>query len=130
MKKSGILNAQLAGRMAALGHTQLVAIGDSGLPIPSGIPIVDLAVTSGVPSFTEVFDAILDELVIESHTIANETVGNPAEDWFDNRTDQLGERVLVSHEDLKSMLDACAFVVRTGEASPYANVILRCGVPF
>lgn len=130
MKKSGILNAELAGRMAGLGHTQLVAVADCGLPVPPTIPVVDLAVVAGVPSFVDVFDALLDELVIEGHTIANESAGNPAQAWFDDRADQLGERVMVSHELLKEMISQCAFVVRTGEASPYANVILRCGVPF
>lgn len=130
MKKQGILNVQLAGRMAGLGHTQLVAIADCGLPIPAGVPTVDLAVVAGVPSFSEVLDAMLNELVIESHTIASESARTPVQDWFDSRADLLGQRVTVSHEALKELIPQCAFVVRTGEASPYANTILRCGVPF
>jgi D-ribose pyranase len=34
------------------------------------------------------------------------------------------------HEEFKARTRADRLVVRTGEARPYANVILRCGVPF
>ena len=42
MKKRGILNAALSYHIAALGHKDLFLIGDAGMPIPKGIPIVDL----------------------------------------------------------------------------------------
>jgi D-ribose pyranase len=37
---------------------------------------------------------------------------------------------LVPHDELKALTDAARLVVRTGEARPYANVLLRCGVFF
>ena len=43
MKKRGVLHAQLAGYLAALGHKDEFMIGDAGMPIPKGVPIVDLA---------------------------------------------------------------------------------------
>lgn len=72
MKKSGILNAQLIGCIAALGHKDLFMIGDAGMPIPKGIPIVDLVLCGGVPTFRQVMDAILEETVVEGYTIADE----------------------------------------------------------
>ena len=72
MKKSGILNAQLIGHIAALGHMDLFMIGDAGMPIPKGVPIVDLVLCGGVPTFKQVMDAVLDETVVEAYTIANE----------------------------------------------------------
>jgi len=36
----------------------------------------------------------------------------------------------VSHEQLKKMMNDCRFVIRSGEFTPYANVILVSGVPF
>jgi D-ribose pyranase len=36
----------------------------------------------------------------------------------------------VSHERLKELSAGARLVVRTGEARPYANVLLRCGVFF
>ena len=130
MKRAGILNVELARRCARLGHTDLVCVADCGLPVPAHVPVVDLAVVQGLPRFADVLDALLDELVVEGHVVAEEITGAPAETLVDERADRLGERSVVRHEDLKRMVPDCAFVVRTGEATPYANVVLRCGVPF
>lgn len=74
MKKRGIINAQLAGLIAGLGHKDAFMIGDGGMPIPKGVEIVDLALCGGVPTFRQVMDAVLDEAEIESYTIAKEIV--------------------------------------------------------
>lgn len=124
------MHAELAGRLAALGHTQTLAVADVGLPVPAGVPVVDLALVQGVPRFIEVLDALLDELVVEGHTVAEETSGAPAGGLLLARTERLGPATTVPHEQLKRLVADCAFVVRTGENTPYANVILRCGVPF
>lgn len=130
MKRTGIMHGELAGRMASLGHTQTVAIADVGLPVPALVPLIDLAVVQGLPRFADVLDALLKELVIEGHCFAEEARGLAAGDLLAARADHLGERTTVPHTELKSLLATCSFVVRTGEAMPYANVILRCGVPF
>jgi D-ribose pyranase len=130
MKRQGILNVDLAGRCARLGHTDLVCVADCGLPVPAHVPVVDLALVHGFPAFEQVLDALLEELVVEGHVVADEIVGKPAEDLVDRRRERLGPVTKVPHEELKRLVSACAFVVRTGEATPYANVILRCGVPF
>ncbi|WP_394433916.1 D-ribose pyranase [Streptomyces sp. SGAir0957] len=129
MKRSGILNRHLAGALAELGHGDGVLICDAGMPIPAGPRVVDLAFRAGVPSFAEILDGLLDELVVEAGTAAHEVrTANPA------AAELLGERVpslgFVSHEELKSLSGGARLIVRTGEARPYANVLLRCGVFF
>lgn len=131
MKKTGILNRHLSGALALLGHTDRVMVCDAGLPIPDGPVVVDLSFRSGVPSFAEVLDGLLDELVVEAATAAREiTDRNPeasallAERFPDGRLE------LVPHEELKACTRQARLVVRTGEMRPYANVLLRCGVPF
>ena len=42
----------------------------------------------------------------------------------------LPELKVVLHEELKRMVARAKLDVRTGEATPYSNVVLRCGVPF
>jgi D-ribose pyranase len=37
---------------------------------------------------------------------------------------------LITHEELKSELINCKAVIRTGEQTPYANIILKSGVVF
>jgi D-ribose pyranase len=129
VKKAGILNRHLSGALAELGHTDEVLVCDAGMPIPAGPRVVDLAFRAGVPSFAEVLDGLLAELVIEGATAASEVRGaNPAAAaLLDGRFPELA---LVPHEQLKELSRGARLVVRTGEARPYANVLLRCGVFF
>ncbi|MFF3958101.1 D-ribose pyranase [Streptomyces sp. NPDC001890] len=129
MKKAGILNRHLAGALAELGHGDGVLICDVGMPIPVGPRVVDLAFRAGVPSFAQVLDGLLDELVVEGATAAREvTEANPeAARLLDDRLPGL---VHVPHDELKALSTGARLVVRTGEARPYANVLLRCGVFF
>ena len=130
MKRAGIMHAELAGRMAALGHTDTIAVTDVGLPVPAGVPMVDLAVVPGVPTFAQVLDALLDELVVQEHTYADEVAGREPGEVLTERANRMGEARTVSHEQFKQLVGGCVFVVRTGANTPYANVILHCGVPF
>ena len=130
MLRHGILNARLAGALARLGHTHQVVIADAGLPLPYGVPgctIVDLAVVSGVPRFEQVLDAVLDTIVVDHAEAALESRSHPAYELITARLDSVS---LISHEELKARLPETQLVVRTGESTPYANVILHCGVPF
>ena len=129
MKRGGILNAQLAGALARLGHTDTLVVCDAGLPIPPGSEVVDLAFRFGFPSFETVLSGILEELVVEDATAAEETeVQNPRS--YELLESRLPDLELVPHEELKRMVAGAKLVVRTGEATPYSNVVLRCGVLF
>jgi D-ribose pyranase len=128
MRKQGILHAELARQISLLGHTDTVVIGDCGLPLPRDIPLIDLALIDGQLDFRTVLDAVLGDVVVQRHIVARESAGSPAGQWLDERS--LGERVEVSHEELKERIARCAFAIRTGERTPYANVILESGVPF
>ncbi|MCA0981544.1 D-ribose pyranase [Exiguobacterium aestuarii] len=129
MKKHGILNSHLAKTFADLGHTDRVVIADCGLPIPDGVKRVDLSLRIGEPSFLEVLDVVESDLVVERITIAEEILTH-------NTTiaDSLKERYtsidMCSHEDFKREVAKAKVVIRTGEATPYANVILHAGVIF
>ncbi|MGV9934467.1 D-ribose pyranase [Streptomyces olivaceoviridis] len=129
MKKAGILNRHLSGALAELGHGHGVLICDAGMPIPDGPRVVDLAFRAGVPSFAEVLDGLLAELVVEGATAAQEVrAANPAAAGLLQA--RFPELALVSHERLKELSSGARLIVRTGEARPYANVLLRCGVFF
>ena len=129
MRRGGILNAQLAGAQARRGHTDALVVCDAGLPIPPGPEVVDLAFRFGVPSFETVLLGILEELVVEGATAAEETEAhNPRS--HELLRSRLPDLELVPHEELKRMVAGAKLVVRTGEATPYSNVVLRCGVPF
>ena len=129
MKKRGILNAQLAGYIAALGHRDLFMIGDAGMPIPRGVPIVDLALCGGVPTFVQTMDAVLEEAGAEFYTLAEEIKEMNPEllAYIQGKLPEV-EHEFISHEDLKKISANVKFAIRTGEFTPYPNIILRAGV--
>lgn len=131
MKKRGILNAQLSYLIASLGHKETFLIGDAGMPIPAGVEVVDLALKEGVPSFEQVFDAILEDVEVEAYTLAEEIQeANPRLHKHITEKLQGIESEYILHEELKQKSAKCKFAIRTGEFSPYPNVILRAGVVF
>lgn len=131
MKKRGIINAQLAGLIAGLGHKDTFMIADGGMPIPKGVEIVDLALCGGVPTFQQVMDAVLDETEIEFYTLAEEIVEKNQEllGYIKEKLPNV-ESEMMSHVELKEMSKNIKFAIRTGEFTPYPNIILRSGVAF
>ncbi|TDR55843.1 D-ribose pyranase [Halomonas ventosae] len=139
MKRQGLLNAPLAKLIAELGHTDTLVIADAGLPIPPGVPRVDLALRPGLPGFLEVFDALSGELCVEEATLASEML-EASPDLHAQLEARLAAlevrdgvtlgRTRVAHEDFKRLLPSARAVVRTGECTPFANVVLHSGVPF
>jgi len=132
MRRTGLLHAELNRVIAAMGHTDTLVIADVGLPVPRGVPCIDLAVLPCLPSFVQVFDAICAELALESATFAQEIhQKNPALVALADRLKHSGMLVdEISHADFKLRCASAVAIVRTGETSPYANVILHAGVTF
>ena len=124
MRKSGLLNPALTSAVARLGHTDTFVIADCGLPIPHDVPVIDLTLTFGIPTFADTLATLLEEVVVEAATIADTT---PPEVRSLLAAVPLTE---ISHDDLKREVARASFVVRTGSTTPFANVILRSGVPF
>ena len=131
MKRTTLLHAELSDVIARLGHGDLLVIGDAGLPIPDGPRRIDLAVSANVPRFQDVLAAVLAEMQVEGATIAEEIASANASVHAELRR-QLGATPVstVSHEQFKAATRGARAIVRTGEFSPYANVILRAGVVF
>lgn len=134
MKKTALLNIALSQAVASLGHGDRVVIGDAGMPVPPGTPLVDLAVTPGVPAFVSVLQSLLSEMQVESHVLAEETLTAqpPALAELERLTADgaLGPRQLVSHAELKTLCQGARVQIRTGECQPYTNLILVAGVAF
>ncbi|WP_069999830.1 D-ribose pyranase [Cellulosilyticum sp. I15G10I2] len=131
MKKKGILNSQLAAYIAALGHKDMFLIGDAGMPIPKGIPMVDLAVIGGVPTFKQVLDAVLEETEVEFYYLAEEILeNNPILNQYISEKLNGLKFERMPHTQFKEMTKQVKFAVRTGEFTPYPNIILTAGVAF
>lgn len=131
MRKTTLLNSQISEVISKMGHTDTLAIGDCGLPIPDETKRIDIALIKNIPSFMETLTSILTELQIEEIILAQETFDvNPP--LFNEIKKVVGDVKItfISHEELKSQLKQCKAVVRTGEQTPYANIILKSGVVF
>ncbi|MGF7437210.1 D-ribose pyranase [Lentilactobacillus senioris] len=131
MKKSGVINSQVAAVIADMGHMDWLSIGDAGMPVPKGTPKIDLAVENGIPSFMMVLKNVLTEMKVQRIYLAEEIK--------EQNSDQLAaikailpnvEITFVDHSQLKQDLAKTHAFIRTGEMTPYSNIILESGVTF
>ncbi len=132
MKKSGHLNRDISRVLASMGHTDSIVIADCGLPIPHGVECIDVSLAFGNPPFLHVLETVLADLKVERTVFASESQEHNSE-LVSRASKMAGELVrieFVSHEKLKELTRDARAVVRTGEATPFANVILYSGVNF
>lgn len=139
MKKGVLLNSPISSVISRLGHTDKITIADAGLPIPSSVERIDLALTQGIPDFISVLQTVTHEMQIEAVMLAEEikTI-NPS--LFNEILSYLNlleqeqkkpiQIMYVSHEAFKKQLTENKAVIRTGECTPYANIVLFSGVTF
>ena len=132
MKKHGILNSEIAKVLTDLGHTDKIAIGDAGLPVPDGVKKIDLALTLSEPAFISVLQVVLSDMKVEAVVLAEEIKEQNAGQLAAVKAELTEiERIsYVSHEEFKEQLKDVKAVIRTGEATPYSNIILQSGVLF
>ena len=131
MKKGKLLNSEISSVISQMGHTDSLTIGDCGLPIPKDVKRIDLALKYGVPSFLDTLDTVLEELCVEEIIIAEE-IKEAAEQMYKeilNRFENV-KVTMVKHEEFKTMTNKSHAVIRTGECTPYSNIILKSGVVF
>ena len=131
MKKIGLLNQPLSEVIAGLGHTDTLVIADAGLPIPAETRRIDLALVEGIPSFLDTLSAVLREMQVERVIVAEEML-DVSPGTYAAIVDLLGDVPVetVTHLVFKEQTRSARAVVRTGEFTPYANVILVAGVVF
>ena len=131
MKKTKLLHSDLSYVIATLGHMDTLVIADAGLPIPIETERIDLALTQGVPGAIQTLKVVLDEMKVEKVILAEEARDRNPRFLADVQELLPGVQVeFVSHTELKTRTAQARAVVRTGEFSPYANLILVSGVVF
>lgn len=130
MKHSGVLHGELSKIIAEIGHGQTLVIADYGLPMPKDVQVIDLAVRRNVPSFTTVLETVLTEFTVQAGYVASELKSQNNELYQTVQTVVSQPLQLCSHEELKERIKLARVIVRTGEWTPYANVILESGVVF
>lgn len=129
MYKTGILNSEISKLLSDLGHTDQIIIADCGLPVPEGVKKIDLALEFGKPSFIEVFNLIKMHMEIEQMTLAEEMITQNTALYQTLSAENI-EIQTTSHEQFKVQSKTVKAIIRTGEAKPFANVVLTSGVLF
>lgn len=139
MKKGTLLNAEISAVIARTGHTDSLTISDAGLPVPAGPQRIDLALTQGVPGLLQVIQTVTDEMQVESVFLAEEIVQHNPQlhsellALLESLQHHQGNTIdisYLSHEQFKEKTQHSQAIVRSGECSPYANIILNAGVTF
>ncbi|MCI1209518.1 MAG: D-ribose pyranase [Treponema sp.] len=131
MKKHGILNSDISRILSYMRHTDTICISDCGLPCPETTELIDLSLDFGKPSFLEVLKMVLSDMKIEKITLAKEIEDqNPEIQRGIRELTGSVETEFIPHEELKKELKNCKAVIRTGEATPYANIILQSACIF
>ena len=131
MKKSGVLNDQISFVIASMGHMDMLTIGDAGLPVPLNVDKIDLALVPGIPTFLDVVRAVANDLEVQEIVLAEEIKEhNPEIEAALKELFKGIQIIYMPHSELKVLSAGSRAAIRTGECTPYANVILVSGVTF
>jgi D-ribose pyranase len=127
MLKTGILNPRLLSLLAHVRHTNTLVIADRGFPFCPQIETVDLSIVDDVPTVLQVLAAVRGNWVIGKAWMAKEFIRSN-----DRRTQTRFVGALKGaslkfepHVQFKKRVPNAVGLIRTGDTTPYANLILE-----
>ncbi len=121
-----LLNPEVAALIRRVNHTQMLLIADRGYPVPSLSTVVDLSLTANIPTIPQVLDAILPDLPLDRMILAHEMqLASPVR-WVYHREGS-GRIEAIPHLELKRLARHAVGCIRTGDSTPYANLLLVGG---
>lgn len=128
MKKIGIINASISTVIAHLEHSDMLTVADAGLPIPSSVQRIDLALKPGVPGFLETLEVVLTEMFVEKAYVS-EDILSKSPHIYSGIQKLLGDVPIetLPHLDFKLLSGSTKAIIRTAEFTPFANIILVAG---
>jgi D-ribose pyranase len=128
MKRGGILHPGISHLLASTGHTDYFTICDRGFPVPIGQDRIDLALTDDLPRVLDVLRLIDAEFVIDRIIVAEEAARFSAGYVAALRDIRPGIRIeTVPHLELKRLSSEGRATIRTGDTTPYANILVVSG---
>lgn len=129
MLKTGILNPQLLSLLARVRHTNTLVIADRGFPFWREIETVDLSLVDNVPTVLDVLAAIRPNFVIGQSWMAEEFLRTSDDGTRASFTAAMtGLQITYeAHVAFKRRVPAATGLIRTGDTTLYANMILESG---
>lgn len=128
MKRGPLLHPGISHLLAATGHSDHFTICDRGFPVPIGPERIDLALTDDLPTVLDVLRIVHAEFVIDRVVIPAE-VETVCPVHVARLREVLGEVPLMSvtHSAFKRMSHESRATIRTGDTTPYGNIIVVSG---
>jgi D-ribose pyranase len=127
MLKTGILNPQINSLLSRVRHTNTLVIADRGFPFWPQIETVDIALTDDLPRVLQVLGAIRANFGIGRVFMAEEfRAANTAEtrQEFELALDGI-PLAFEPHIEFKKRVPLAIGLIRTGDTTQYANMILE-----
>ncbi len=127
MLKTGILNPRLLDLLARIRHTNTLVISDWAFPYWPEIETVDISLTIGMPTVLDVLDLFTPVFTIGRIWQADEFVASNSAETIARFAKSFGEIPLTreAHVDFKKRVPRAIGLIRTGDATPYGNIILE-----
>ena len=126
MLKSGILNPAINSLISRVRHTNMLVIADRGFPFWPMIETVDISLIDDVPTVLQVLNAIRPNFVIGDIYMAEQfkQVNTEAtQQQFAQAMQDINVH-FETHDVMKQRVPHAIGLIRTGDTTQYANMIL------
>ncbi len=126
---NGILNPQINSLLARVRHTNMLVIADRGFPFWPMIETVDISLVDTIPTVLQVFQAIRPNFDIGEVWMAEEFLHNNTPEVCKLFALAAGSIPLrhQAHTEFKKRVPGAIGLIRTGDTTQYANMILVSG---
>lgn len=127
MLKSGILNPHVLDLIARVRHTNTLVICDWAFPFWPEIETVDISLTHNIPTILDILDLLTPIYKVGRIWQADEFVMSNTPETVERFTKSFGNIPLTreSHVDFKKRVPQAIGLIRTGDATPYGNIIIE-----
>lgn len=127
MLKTGILNPRILDLLARVRHTNTLVIADQGFPFWPQIETVDLSLVDDVPTVLHVLNALRPNFSVGRAWMAREFKRENSKPTQARFAQALAGVPLAfeAHVAFKRRVPQAIGLIRTGDTTQYANLILE-----
>ena len=127
MLQSGILNPHVLQLIARIRHTNTLVIADWAFPFWPQIETVDISLTRGIPTVLDVLDLLTPVFKIGRVWQADEFLASNPQETVNRFAKSFGKIPLTRepHVEFKKRVPQAIGLIRTGDPTPYGNLILE-----
>lgn len=131
MLKYSIINPQILSLLARVRHTNMLVISDRGFPFWPQIETVDISLSDDIPTVLQALTIIRPSMDLAEIIMAEEfREENPPhlQSLFISAAKDTPIKY-IPHSELKKCVPDAIGLIRTGDTTQYANMILISGLP-